>query len=298
MPEYFQLSIRKGPNPGQSFLIEKGEVTIGRDLNADLSIVDPEVSRRHARLSLQGGAYVIEDLGSTNGTFVNGQRLAGPRLLHPGDTIQCGENVLMAFEAVQFDPDATMASGHPPIRLPAQPPPAQPQPDPAAFNPPPPAPQPRPEPPPPDPAVAAPPPAARPVPPPPDPAPFNIPAQPAPPAYTPPPPAYTPPPPAEPQWNYAEPAQTVPEQPAYNQSAYEAAAYEPAPYAPAAYEPAGYQPQPEVSTPAPAQRKWLPFVLAGCGCLTVACLGGLLVIWYIDANFLWCNILPFLPACP
>jgi hypothetical protein len=53
---------------------------------------------------------VIEDLGSTNGTAVNGQRLMGPYMLRPGETINLGEHVSFVFEAVQFDPDATIAS--------------------------------------------------------------------------------------------------------------------------------------------------------------------------------------------
>lgn len=60
---------------------------IGRDLTNDIVINDAEISRRHARLISQAGGYVLEDLGSTNGTFINGQRLASPYILRPGETV-------------------------------------------------------------------------------------------------------------------------------------------------------------------------------------------------------------------
>jgi pSer/pThr/pTyr-binding forkhead associated (FHA) protein len=85
-------------------------MTIGRDSTNEIVINDAEVSRRHSRLTFQGGKYVLEDLGSTNGTFVNGQRLAGPRVLKPGEVISFGEQIVLVFEAVNLDPGATMVS--------------------------------------------------------------------------------------------------------------------------------------------------------------------------------------------
>jgi predicted component of type VI protein secretion system len=83
---------------------------IGRDSANEIVINDAEVSRRHARLTFQGGKYVLEDLGSTNGTFVNGQRLAGPRVLKPGEVVSFGEQIVLVFEQVSIDPGATVAS--------------------------------------------------------------------------------------------------------------------------------------------------------------------------------------------
>ncbi len=74
-----------------------------------LSINDVEVSRRHARMELQGSSYVIQDLGSTNGTFVNGQRVTGVQPLNPGDSVSFGEGIILSYEAA-FDPNATMMS--------------------------------------------------------------------------------------------------------------------------------------------------------------------------------------------
>lgn len=110
----YQLVMRSGPNPGQTFELSQNEITIGRDIGNTIVINDAEISRKHARLFAQAGGYVLEDTGSTNGTFVNGQRLMGPHLLRPGEVIFFGETVSLAYEAQQFDPNATMvAGGHP-----------------------------------------------------------------------------------------------------------------------------------------------------------------------------------------
>lgn len=109
----FRLVLKSGPNSGQTFELGTDEVIIGRDVNANFVISDPEVSRRHSRVYLQGANYVIEDLGSTNGTVVNGQRLAGPYILSPGEIIVLGEHTQVLFEKVVLDPDATVASFKP-----------------------------------------------------------------------------------------------------------------------------------------------------------------------------------------
>ncbi|GAB4481242.1 MAG: hypothetical protein Kow0088_23370 [Anaerolineales bacterium] len=105
----FQLVMRAGPHPGTTFPLQKSEINIGRDPSNDLVISDAEVSRKHARLIWQSGAYLLEDLGSTNGTFINGQRLLGPHVMRPGEVIQLGENVTLVFEAL-YDPNATRLS--------------------------------------------------------------------------------------------------------------------------------------------------------------------------------------------
>ena len=109
-PQSYMLIMRTGPNPGKSFELTKNELYIGRDINNDIVINDSEVSRKHSRLILQAGGYVLEDLGSTNGTFVNGQRLMGPHVLRPGEMVMFGENVSLAFES-DYDADATMVAG-------------------------------------------------------------------------------------------------------------------------------------------------------------------------------------------
>ncbi len=116
--------MRTGPAPGKVFTLEQDEIIIGRDISNDFIINDVEVSRRHARLTRQGTQFVLEDLGSTNGTFVNGQRLAGPHVLRIGDVILLGENVTLVFEETSYDPNATVAS--PAVAVPQGPPPPPP----------------------------------------------------------------------------------------------------------------------------------------------------------------------------
>lgn len=106
----FRMVMRSGPTVGKVYPMEKSEMFVGRDLSNDVVINDPEISRRHARLFQQGNSYVLEDLGSTNGSFVNGQRLMGPNILRPGDTITFGERMSLVFESIDFDQDATMVS--------------------------------------------------------------------------------------------------------------------------------------------------------------------------------------------
>jgi len=103
---------------------------IGRDSSNSVAISDAEVSRRHARLTFQGGKYVIEDLGSTNGTFINGQRLAGPHVLKSGDVVAFGEQIVLMYDAVSIDPGATVVSSRVPVRpaTPSAPPVASPPP--------------------------------------------------------------------------------------------------------------------------------------------------------------------------
>jgi predicted component of type VI protein secretion system len=120
-PQPFQLVMRSGPTPGKIFTLDRSELTIGRDTTNDIVINDAEVSRKHARILLQGGGFVLEDLGSTNGTFVDGQRLMGPHGLRPGELVMLGENISLSFEASQFDPNATVVASAPPMRESPQP---------------------------------------------------------------------------------------------------------------------------------------------------------------------------------
>ena len=142
MPTY-RLVMRSGPSAGKVFPMEKAEMFVGRDLNNDIVINDPEVSRRHARFFIQGNSYVLEDLGSTNGTFINGQRLSSPYPLRVGETITFGERITLAFEPVVEDEDATrVPTSARPADIPYQAPipPQSQQPvytPPPAYNPPP-----------------------------------------------------------------------------------------------------------------------------------------------------------------
>jgi predicted component of type VI protein secretion system len=137
----FRLVMRSGPSVGQVYPLDKNEVFVGRDLNNDIVINDPEISRRHARLFLQGNDYILEDLGSTNGSFVNGQRLMGPNSLRPGDVVTFGERLSLVFESSDYDQDATMVAPAARSPYPAQEPVQQtynaPRGEPPAYGPPP-----------------------------------------------------------------------------------------------------------------------------------------------------------------
>ncbi|MBK8020258.1 MAG: FHA domain-containing protein [Chloroflexi bacterium] len=133
----FRLIVRRGPQPNQSYDLSKDIVTLGRDITNDIVINDPEVSRHHMRLTRGASGFSLEDLGSTNGTFVNGQRLSGARPLRPGDMIGLGETVTLTYEMVSAPrpmEDAPGALTSPSARPPAStaqpyiaPQPAQPQ---------------------------------------------------------------------------------------------------------------------------------------------------------------------------
>jgi pSer/pThr/pTyr-binding forkhead associated (FHA) protein len=193
--------MRTGPNPGKTFTLSKNEIYIGRDITNDIVINDAEVSRKHARLTLQTGGYLLEDLGSTNGTFVDGKRVTGPVLLSMGQLIMLADNVSLGYEVAVYDPEATRVV---------------PQGEPILTSPPP-----------------------------------------------------------------APPGGLPPGTPLY-----------------AGQVPAG----PAEAPPAPdAERRnqtqlW---ILAGCGCLLVLlCAVAVGAMFYIDSQSLWCQVAPFLPACP
>lgn len=108
MAALFQFVMRSGPTPGMIFPLEGDQLIIGRDAVNAVAINDAEVSRKHARMTFQGGKYVLEDLGSTNGTFVNGQRLVSSTVLKSGDVVSLGEQIVLMYEGLSADAGATM----------------------------------------------------------------------------------------------------------------------------------------------------------------------------------------------
>lgn len=112
------LVVRQGPQAGMSFSISGNQVIIGREEGLDIILQDPESSRRHSRISWQGGDFVIEDLGSTNGTFVNGVQITGPQILSPGDSIGIGQTALV-FQVSGAPASAYPYQAPPPQQAPA-----------------------------------------------------------------------------------------------------------------------------------------------------------------------------------
>lgn len=129
----YRLTMRQGPVPGKVFELVKDMLTIGRDVSNDVVINDAEVSRNHARLTGQSGGYLIEDLASTNGTFVNGQRLIGPKLLNPGDVVGLGETVVLEY-AQMADAGATVIASPRMVEDFATTPPRPPEPAPMPMS--------------------------------------------------------------------------------------------------------------------------------------------------------------------
>ena len=80
-----------GHEPGMIYDLEQGAV-LGRGDAAEIRLEDPFASGAHARIYPQGNLMVIEDLGSTNGTYLNEELLDGPRPLHPGDRVRIGDS--------------------------------------------------------------------------------------------------------------------------------------------------------------------------------------------------------------
>lgn len=124
MAAQFQFVMRSGPTPGATYSLEGDQIVIGRDSTNGVVINDAEISRKHSRLTFQGGKYVLEDLGSTNGTFVNGQRLAGPAVLKSGDVVSLGEQIVLMYDALSVDAGATVISSRKSASAPVVPPPA------------------------------------------------------------------------------------------------------------------------------------------------------------------------------
>ncbi len=133
-----ELRVTSGPNQGRMFALGE-DTTLGREETAEIVLEDPsgELSRRHARIGLLDGVATIEDLGSTNGTLLNGERISGPQPLRTGDEITIGKYVLQFESALaepaqpSADPQRTRVRATPPstdpqlTRVRAAPPPSE-----------------------------------------------------------------------------------------------------------------------------------------------------------------------------
>jgi len=91
------LTILTGTNPGAVYKLEAPSLVIGRSADAGIPLNDRGLSRRHAQVMRLPDGFYVEDLGSTNGTFFNGERLTSPRKLENGCRIQIGETTVLRF---------------------------------------------------------------------------------------------------------------------------------------------------------------------------------------------------------
>ncbi len=101
----FKLETDDGARP-----LTQGQNVIGRTDEADICVDKTEVARCHAMITVQGTSAVIEDLGSKNGTYVNGRQIDGPTALNNGDEIWIGRSVARMRFLIEGEPTKTEAS--------------------------------------------------------------------------------------------------------------------------------------------------------------------------------------------
>jgi len=104
-----QLSIQTGTQAGQTFQLQNGSQTIGRAPTNSIVIAESTISKQHAEITVQPEGVWIQDLGSSNGTFVNGKPISQSTWLKPGDTLQFGTSVVVG---VQGTGTAATSSGN------------------------------------------------------------------------------------------------------------------------------------------------------------------------------------------
>lgn len=97
----YTLTVIEGPEIGRVMPITTGEVTIGRGSDCEVSVPHGVVSRKHARLVLRRDKLVVEDLGSANGTFVNGERVTARCVVPDGSRLQLGGEVLLRVQLLE-----------------------------------------------------------------------------------------------------------------------------------------------------------------------------------------------------
>jgi pSer/pThr/pTyr-binding forkhead associated (FHA) protein len=96
------LIVRKGQLKGHRFPIRVPIVNVGRAEYNDIVVPDSSVSSAHAKIQLREGIWILVDLGSTNGTFVDGDQVSGEAPIAPGALIRFGE-VSLVFESTKDD---------------------------------------------------------------------------------------------------------------------------------------------------------------------------------------------------
>ena len=94
------LLVQRGPDAGARFLLDTDVVTVGRHPDSDIFLDDISVSRRHATFTRTANGYVISDLGSLNGSYINRDRIDNDVVLSGGDEVQIGKYRLIFFSGV------------------------------------------------------------------------------------------------------------------------------------------------------------------------------------------------------
>ncbi len=112
------LAVTGGPAAGTHFPLPAGDHAVGRDAACDVAVPDPSMSKRHAAVRVGEAQVLVADAGSSNGTFLNGTRVAAPISLAPGDRVECGHTTLelrvLPEPAAPAAPSGTVAFNRPP----------------------------------------------------------------------------------------------------------------------------------------------------------------------------------------
>ena len=119
MAELF-LEVVEGPGAGARIELS-GPVEVGREPGVGFVLADPEVSRRHVRLTPRPTDVVVEDLGSTNGTFLNDNPVTAPASARPGDEILVGVTVLRVRSSAEAAARSAVRAVPPPLAAPLRP---------------------------------------------------------------------------------------------------------------------------------------------------------------------------------
>ena len=106
-PLVWTLTVLEGPQRGATYPL-RGSTLIGRENYCDISLDERSISRRHVRIDREDDGYTLVDLGSRNGTFVNGRRLEGQTELRPADRIQLGSTIVLSI-SVKNNRELTIA---------------------------------------------------------------------------------------------------------------------------------------------------------------------------------------------
>lgn len=116
--ESAMLVLQRGSEAGRRWPLDRSRpLTIGRSEECDIVLPDRQVSRYHAQITWQGEYFQVEDLGSKNGTHVNGQELAEPSSLHDGDELQIALRFKLAFVDAGATAPLTLDAGDQGLRL-------------------------------------------------------------------------------------------------------------------------------------------------------------------------------------
>src|SRR5262245_28076559 len=117
----FTILIQEKGGEQRRMVFNKPEVTIGRVQGNDIVLPKGNVSKRHARIVLKDGKFIIVDLKSTNGTYVNGRKITSPLVVKDSDKIYIGDFIVGVDESAEGDSPSETTTSPPGERGPATP---------------------------------------------------------------------------------------------------------------------------------------------------------------------------------